>query len=291
MRATQEEIGRSDRWFTWHSQVSRNLFRVPPANSNRSDVRPPEADPLSEEGVEFAVCIKKNYQAGFSLWLPGEHDWLIKPEYFLNEYTDLGTFEEPIVLAMVAARDPTAIMSLAATARLTPRAKVTPLLKDICDEISNNTIHEVVRNCLVKCVRGNFRKEYVDAAQVQIQQSIDGIRSTCFDHLRRNFEQLLHGAIVPRIFIGDLLEKAEESNIKISVYRQLVVTLLLSKKVRPAAKFLLLEQLVILPKAVIKEIITTIANCPRDEHTAFLKEELDWIIRGDPSLLGLDQVW
>jgi len=75
---------------------------------------------VTQEGLQAALGIKKNYQEGEPVCMPGEKDRILLPEYLLNSGLNLSSLEDPLPLAMLATRDPEAPMSIAAPASAAP---------------------------------------------------------------------------------------------------------------------------------------------------------------------------
>ena len=84
---------------------------------------------ITQEGLKTAIKIREDYRAYRPILMPGENDRIIDPETMLNHNIDLTDLEDPLPLAMMAARDPEAPMALAAAARLSPLGGQTKLFE------------------------------------------------------------------------------------------------------------------------------------------------------------------
>ena len=69
---------------------------------------------LSQRGLELALSLRHRYADGEPLIIPDEPDKMLMPEHLLNNHIDLEGFEDPLPLAVVAARDPVSPMSICA---------------------------------------------------------------------------------------------------------------------------------------------------------------------------------
>ena len=69
---------------------------------------------ITQQGLDTALEVKDNYRHGRPLCLPDDGDRMLLPEYLLNPELDLRGYDDPLPLAMVAARDPEPPMALAA---------------------------------------------------------------------------------------------------------------------------------------------------------------------------------
>ena len=63
-------------------------------------------DGFTHEGLKTALDIKDNYKTGEPMCVPGDENSILVPENLLNHHLDLQAIEDPIVLAMMASRDP-----------------------------------------------------------------------------------------------------------------------------------------------------------------------------------------
>ncbi|MEK9724129.1 MAG: hypothetical protein VW405_11700, partial [Rhodospirillaceae bacterium] len=75
---------------------------------------------ITQEGLKTALAIKDDYRHKRPILRPGQEDRIVVPETVMNHNIDLTALEDPLALAMMAARDPEAPMALAAAARLSP---------------------------------------------------------------------------------------------------------------------------------------------------------------------------
>ena len=73
-------------------------------------------------------------------------------------------------------------------------------------------------------------------------------------------------------------ELTEAGNLRADIRRKLVVSLLLSANIRPAIKFLFLENLLRFPKSVRHAIVTAILKAEPSHHMDLIKEEVRYIL-------------
>ena len=76
---------------------------------------------ISQDGLTAVLDIKKDYRNRQPILIPGEDEQILIPEILMNHHIDLLNLEDPLPLALMAARDPEAPMALAAGLR--PRRK------------------------------------------------------------------------------------------------------------------------------------------------------------------------
>ena len=252
-----------------------------PANANR----PRPAERPRDGGMSLATTLKRGYVDGLSLWLPGERDWLLKPEQFMHADVSVGTFDEPVPLAVIGALDPTPVMALAASARLAQRARVRRELGEICREVRGATEHETVHHVLKQAELDGFSLRAVEALRRSVSEEINQIRTACFEKLKGNLAALIENRMDPLPFAEEFFALSEMSHIRTDAYRRMVLSLLMSPKVRPGAKLMVLQRFDRFPRALQIDIVQTIAYAERSPSNDYVKEELLWMVQRSPEIL------
>lgn len=231
-------------------------------------------DGVTDSGLAFAFKLKEGYNQGHGLSIPGDDGWMISPEYLLNRDLHLGHFDDSLVLAMMSARDPSNVMSLAAAARLTPRARRRDLVAEILVSVGSESKHDQVRQCVEMAAAHSFSDESVREVRHIIQSTISDIRKDYFEDMKRSLADVLAVAIDPREFIEKFFALSEKSLIRLDIYSAMVHSLIRSAKVRPLVKILLVENIHRMPKKVKYEVVATIQQLGADSRNAYLKQEL-----------------
>ncbi|MAH84246.1 MAG: hypothetical protein CBB68_07855 [Rhodospirillaceae bacterium TMED8] len=233
---------------------------------------------ISQEGIKVALGIKKNYRARQPILMPGRDDRILVPETLMNHQIDLLKFEEPLPLAVMAARDPEAPMALAAAARLSPQGGKTRLLEGITEIVSDQSRHESVKMCLRYVQERAFEPSAVAEIRRHAAKFIIHTRQQYTVALRDNLKNLLQGKITSSHFVQEFFELTEAGNLRNDIRKKLVLSLLLSHTVRPSVKFLMLENFDYMPRAVQGAIITGILHAEPNRHTELIKDELRYLI-------------
>ena len=235
-------------------------------------------DGFTHAGLKVALDIKENYKVGNPVCLPGEESSILIPEHLLNHNLNLETMEDPIVLAMLAARDPEAPMALAAAARMSPLGRKTKLLAGVYGVVGEASRHPVVKQCISLITDQAFDPGAIASIRGHAATFIARSRRDYTGALRENLKSLLDGSIAPRMFVRQFFELTEAGNMRTDIRRKLVVSLLLSANVRPAIKFLFLENLSRFPATVRRAIITAVLKSEPSHHMDIIKEEVRWIL-------------
>lgn len=265
--------------FEWAELVRSNLYS-PHIDTRNTIVRQYLGrhadlnDGLTDSGLAFAFKLKEKYNQGFNLSIPGDDGWMLSPEYLLNRDLNLGHFDDSLVLAMMAARDPSNVLSLAATARLTPRARRRDLVSDILVNVGSESRHEPVRECVDNAARSSFSEQSIQEIRQIIRGKISDIRKDYFDEMKRSLSEVLQVVLDPRLFIEKFFELSEKSLIRQDIYSAMVHSLIRSSKVRPLVKILLVENINRMPKKVKFEVVATIQQMGADHENHYLKREL-----------------
>lgn len=241
-------------------------------------------DTLSDLGLRFALDLRENYRTGRTLGVPDYESWMIDPERFLNVDQRFGNFEDSMVLAVMAARDPASIMSLAAAARLAPRAGNREIVQQIMHEIAAESRHAEVRHCIDYAQEKGYSGKSVTALTAAVKAQIHDMRAGCFHELKQILRQLLDGELKDVAFVQAFFELSEQSRIKPDVYRSMAMTLMRSKNIRPIVKLLLLQNLSRMPGTVRRDIVALVDEWDVTRETVYLKAEMEHVLRHDPIL-------
>jgi hypothetical protein len=260
----------------WTQAVHDNLYQAQDATLGGRN--PARDGRVTQVGQRLARDLREKYREGESLCIPGDNDWLIGPELLLNQDVDIGNFEDPTVLAVVAARDPASAMSLAATARLTPRARKSKLVPEILGEVARSSLHDDVRICIDYAARRSFAPGAQADLERVIRDRINDIRTDCFVKLKNILRDLLETDMAPAPFIDQFFTLSERSRIRGEVYKSMVMTLILSRKIRPMVKVLLINNLGRMPRRVQLDVIAAVSAMPADAEAAYVKTELSYVI-------------
>ena len=233
---------------------------------------------VTREGLDAALAIKQYYGTGQPICVPGEQNSILIPEHLLNHNLNLKELEDPLALAMVAARDPESPMAMAAAARLSPKARKPLLVTGVFDLLAEASRHHEVRSSVELVSANAFSPPAIAEVRRRTSKVIVETRKRYTVALRDNLNCLLDGTITPRHFVGEFFHLTEAGNLRNDIRKKLVVSLLLSESIRPSIKFLLLENFERMPKPVRMTIIAAVLDAKPTHHVQLIKEELRWIL-------------
>ena len=233
---------------------------------------------ITQDGLRAALRIKEDYRKGEPLCVPGERARILLPEYLMNHNLDLRDFDDPMPLAMVAARDPEAPMALAAATRMSPLGPKNEFVGGLFQVMGETTRHDIVRRCVQMITANAFSPEMIAEVRRQTSRVIINTREEFTLALRQNLQSLLEGSIAPRQFVHEFFDLTEAGNLRNEIRKKLVLSLLLSSTIRPSIKFLLLENFQRMPRTVRLGIIGAVLKAEQSRHLDMIKEELRWIV-------------
>ncbi|MCP5365897.1 MAG: hypothetical protein H6907_20530 [Hyphomicrobiales bacterium] len=233
---------------------------------------------LTPDGLKVAMGIKDSYRTGQPICLPGHDARILTPENLLNHDLHLDGFEDPLPLAMVAARDPESPMALAAAARMSPLAGREPLVAGVFAIMGEKTKHPLVRSCVDLVTEHDFNPLAIAELRRRANGIIVTTRQQYTQALRQNLRALLDGTVAPREFVREFFELTEAGNLRADIRKKLVLSLLLSENVRPSVKFLFLENFARFPRAVRLAIISAVLKAEPGHHIQMIRDELRWMV-------------
>ena len=161
---------------------------------------------------------------------------------------------------------------------MSPLGRNTKLVSSVIEMVGETSKHPVVRECLNLVRETAFSPGAIARVRVFASQSIIRTRQQYTVALRQNLHALVEGLIEPRQFVREFFELTESGNLRNDIRKKLVLSLLMSETVRPAIKFLILENFLRLPRSVRLGIVSEIVQAEPSRHVEVIKEELKWII-------------
>lgn len=234
---------------------------------------------ISYDGLKYALSIKDNYLSGEPLTVmgAGAQQRLLMPEHLLSNDLALMQYDDPLALAVIATKDPESPMALAAAIRMGPHAKCKELITGVFEVVSDATKHELVADCAKLLSRNAFSPEAFQLVRNRASNHVVEIREAYRRAMAGNLRALLDGKMAAREFVEEFIELASHGNLRIDIYRRLVMKLMRSDAVRPSVKFMLLERLDKFPQMVKVQIVNEVNSAPDTPEYQTLKQELRWI--------------
>src|SRR5579859_587568 len=116
----------------------------------RSGIKPndgarPLAAFLDDSIITLVQQLKTRYRMGLPVMAPTEDERPLRPEEMVNRDLDLGAYEHPLVLTLIATKDPLGATALAASSRLVAAAYQKKLVTSLALLAGEMTRHKDVR--------------------------------------------------------------------------------------------------------------------------------------------------
>ena len=249
---------------------------------------------FTRDGLTFALDIKDRYKREEPLLVPdaASSDNILIPEHLLNPELSLCGYDDPITLAVIATKDPESPMSLSATARLGPLARKNALIGGMVSVIGEATRHELVADCCKLISNEAFSPEVLSELRHRASHHVFQTREEYRTAMTGNLKQLMNGQMTPGEFLTQFIELARYGNLRLDIYKRLIVKLMRSEGVRPSLKFMILEQLGVFPKVIQLHIVTAVNTGPNTAEFQALRRELKFIcdIRSDDAAMAGPQI-
>lgn len=238
-----------------------------------------------QDPFETINAIKKRYRTGLTAATPSFSGRTLSAEDLMNKDLDLGSCDNPVVLALISSRDPMVTMSMAATARISPLAVEHKLVSGICEIIGDVSKHDEVKNCVHILEKNHYAPSAVNQLKSHVVGQVKDKRNYFRIRIRQGLQGLIDGKIAPDTFVAQFYQGMNQLNMNNVVYAQMVVDFLLSRKFRPKVKFTMMENLIKAPTAVRMQILMQIVDAPQDGHTDAIRDELYCILQDNPHLM------
>lgn len=229
---------------------------------------------LSEQVISFARDLKARYRIGLPVLAPTDDERPLRPEEVVNRDLDLGFYENPIVLSLIASRDPMTSTALAASARLIYASREQRLIGAIATVAGEMSKHADVRNGIGLAARYKFNPTIAERVADMSMRRVEQDRQQSLQQLVDLVHRLRRGDPVGPNFVADLLRHAYAANLRPEVLQRTVLSILESPTLRSKIKLSLIENLHYFPRHLLVAVATQVNRMPFDSDHAFLKREL-----------------
>ncbi|MEM6902917.1 MAG: hypothetical protein AAF556_06740 [Pseudomonadota bacterium] len=203
----------------------------------------------------------------------------VRAEDVLDPRQQIGPLDTPLVLAVMAAKDPFEGMSLAASVRMMPGARDQELVGAIVGLVGEVTRHEIVQETCDTAVRREFAPAIVTDLRHRAVTHIDNVRQVSLASLVEHVRELSESKVVDDEFIDDLFALAFRCDLRTDTFRDMLVKVLLSNKVRARVKLLVIDRLHLLPMQLRLELVTKIDALADGTDSAYIRREIEFTLK------------
>ena len=234
---------------------------------------------FNEETVQTAINLRRLYssKAPAITVEPGADP--VRTDDVINPNAKLGVLDSPLVLAVMAAKDPFEGMSLAASIRMMPAARHTNVVGGIVGIVGEVSKHEVVQESCDTAVREEFNPKAVTALRTRAVSHISNIQQLALTDLVERVRLLSESRVVDEDFVDEVFQQAFRCDLRTNTFRDMLAKVLLSNKVRARVKLLVVDRLHLLPMQLRLELITKINALADDTDSAYIKREIEFTLR------------
>ena len=234
---------------------------------------------LNDQVIDLARQVNRMYRTGLPLLTTEDQSQPIGPDDVLDPDQCIGPLDHPLVLAIMAAKDPFVGMSLAASVRMMPQAHEQRLVAEIVKLVGEVSRHDEVQETCYLAAKDDFAPKVVFGLRKKAEIRIDDARQIAMRQLIDAIKTLSDGTIVEEPFIDRLLGIVYRCDLRPDTFRNIFVKILLSDRIRARVKLMVIDRLHQFPIQARLELITRLRAVAAGGEHAFLLREIDFTLQ------------
>ncbi|MBV6631621.1 MAG: hypothetical protein KI792_01165 [Alphaproteobacteria bacterium] len=234
---------------------------------------------FSDQAVEIARGLNKLYRNKAPVITMAAGADPVRAEDVIDPRQKIGPLDTPLVLAVMAAKDPFEGMSLAASVRMMPGARDQELVGAIVGLVGEVSRHEIVQETCDTAIRQEFAPAIVTNLRDRAVTHIDNVRQVSLSSLVEHVRELSESKVVDDQFIDELFSLAFRCDLRTDTFRDMLVKVLLSNKVRARVKLLVIDRLHLLPMQLRLELVTKIDALADGTDSAYIRREIEFTLK------------
>ena len=235
---------------------------------------------LDDEIVSLVHDLKARYRLGLPVMAPTEDERPLRPEEVVNRDLDLGLYEHPLVLTLIASKDPFNATALAASSRLVAAASHREMVAALAKLVGQVTCHTDVRAGMDIAEKHAFAPAVADKIGKLAIEKVDGERARAFRSLVELMKRLSEGEEVPGNFLCAVLSLGYASDLRRDTLKSMLTALFASPVLRPRIMTMMGETMPFFPRDLLIGVASEINHLPSDESQAFIKREMQLALAG-----------
>lgn len=240
---------------------------------------------LDDNIVSLVHQLKARYRMGLPVMAPTEDERPLRPEEVVNRELDLGLYEHPLVLTLIATKDPLGATALAASSRLVAAAYQKKLVSALAMLAGEMTCHKEVRTGIGIAQKYAFSPTIADRLGKIALERVDGERSRAFQSLVDLLKRLGEGQEVPGNFLCEVLRLGFASDLRRDTLKTMLTALFASPVLRPRILPVMGATLPFFPRDLLIGVATEINHFPGDPEQSFIKREMQAALaKKDPGI-------
>jgi hypothetical protein len=229
---------------------------------------------LDSNIVALVHQLKARYRMGLPVMAPTEDERPLRPEEVVNRDLDLGPYEHPVVLTLIASKDPLGATALAASARLMAAAHQRKLIAALAMLAGEMTRHSEVRAGIGIAQKHAFAPGIAEHIGKMALQRVDAERDRAFQSLVDLLKRLGAGEDASGNFLCEILRLGYASDIRRDTLKDMLTAIFASPALRPRVLPMMGETLPFFPRDLLISVATEINHLPSDPEQSFIRREM-----------------
>lgn len=234
---------------------------------------------LNDEVIDLARQVNRMYRTGLPLLTTEDQERPIGPDDILDPDQCIGPLDHPLVLAIMAAKDPFVGMSLAASVRMMPEAHEQRLVAEIIKLVGEVSRHDEVQETCYLAAKDDFAPKVVFGLRQKAELRIDDARQNAMRQVIDAISVLSDGALVEGPFIDRLLSLVYRCDLRPETFRNIFVKILMSDRIRARVKLMVIDRLHQFPIQARLELVNRLRAVATGSEYAFLLREIDFTLQ------------
>ena len=234
---------------------------------------------FNDQAVQLARDLNRLYRNNAPVITVNPGDGPLRAEDVINPRHELGPLNSPLVLAVMAAKDPFEGLSLAASVRMMPQAREQNIIGAIVKLVGEVSQHEYVQEACDTAVRQEFAPTIIRDLRSRAVTRIDNVRQQALAALVEKVRFLSDSVVVEDDFIDRMFTLAFRCDLRTDTFRDMLVKILLSNKIRARVKLMVIDRLHLLPIQLRLELVTKINALADGTESAYIKREIEFTLK------------
>lgn len=236
---------------------------------------------LNDDIVSLVHQLKARYRMGLPVMAPTSDERPLRPEEVVNRDIDLGIYQHPVVLTLIASKDPFNATALAASSRLVASANQGKMVQALALLAGQLTCHSDVRTGIDIAQKYDFAPSIAERIGRMALEKVDDERSRAFRSLVELLRRLGEGEEVPGNFLCAVLRLGFAADLRRDTLKSMLTALFAAPALRPRIMSMLGETIPFFPRDLLIGVAAEINHMPPDSAQTQIKREMQTALAGD----------
>ena len=232
---------------------------------------------MDDEVLGAVRGLKRQYKIGLPALAPTNDERPLRVSEMVNPELDLGSMQHPVVLTLMASRDPFVSTALAASSRLMWKASERQLIAGLAGMIGQISRHEDVRTTADVAARYRFDPEFVNEIGNIAIRRVGEEQDRAMNVLSDTLGSLRQFREAPRDYVLRLLRLGYACNLSRDTFERLFMSMIRSPDLGPRVMLSIIDNLHLLPRHLLIAIAMEVSRNPNRDHE-HLKRELERVL-------------